>query len=135
MKRLISIFLTSLLSFAGVVGISQPAKADSLDVIGATVTWDASMLYEPTGCSSFNFSYQNGSGIRLLQLEFQIKSKFGDSIARVTDRNQRRYIRSVEGANLSLSAGRWPRSLPDTACNRGLQWLVSRRNRHFVVSR
>lgn len=82
MKRLIAIVLASLLSAIGVVGISQPARADSLDVIGATVTWDASTLYEPTGCSSFNFSYQNGSGIRLLQLEFQIKSKYGDSIAR-----------------------------------------------------
>lgn len=82
MKKFWAVLSTAVLTFTALVSFSTPAKADTMDVLGATVTWDASMLYEPTACSSFNFNYNNGSGIRLLQMEFQIKSKFGDSIAR-----------------------------------------------------
>lgn len=84
MKRLWAFFVASVLVTFGFLGVSQPAQASQLEVLGASVSWDPGTLYEPTGCSSFNFDYINGTGIRLLQFEFQIKSRFGDSIANKT---------------------------------------------------
>ncbi len=82
MKRFVTAFTAVLMVAGSLVGFSSPAQASSLDVLGAAVTWDPATLYEPTGCSSFNFNYNNGSGLRLLQLEFQVKGKFGDSLVR-----------------------------------------------------
>ena len=81
MKKILSVFAAIALAVTSFVFV-QPAKASQLEVMGATVTWDPATLFEPTGCSSFNFSYNNGTGIRLLQLEFQVKSRFGDSLIR-----------------------------------------------------
>ena len=80
MKKLISAIASFVLVLTGLMGISAPAKASQLEVLGATVTWDSSSLFEPTGCSNFSFSYSNGTGLRLLQLQFQVKSRFGDSV-------------------------------------------------------
>lgn len=82
LKKLITAFTTALMVAGSLLGLSSPAQASSLNVMGATVTWDTANLYEPTGCSSFTFSYNNGTGMRLLQLEFQVKGKFGDSVVR-----------------------------------------------------
>jgi hypothetical protein len=82
MRKFLGSFAILLLTSAGIVGVSLPAQAGSLEVLGATVTWDEASLFEPTGCSSFNFRYVNGTGLRLLQLEFQVKSRFGDSVVR-----------------------------------------------------
>jgi hypothetical protein len=82
MKKFITAFTAALMVAGSLIGLSTPAQASSLNVMGGTVTWDPATLYEPTGCSSFNFNYNNGTGLRLLQLEFQVKSKFGDSVIR-----------------------------------------------------
>jgi hypothetical protein len=80
MKKLFSVTAAVALALSSLV-LVQPAKANQLEVLGASVTWDASTFFEPTGCSNFNVDYVNGSGIELLLLEFKITSRFGDKLA------------------------------------------------------
>lgn len=75
------LILALVLSFSGVVVAATPASAAEISAIGGRVSWDASTFYAPTSCSSFNFDYVNGTGIRLLEFSMEIKSRFGDKLA------------------------------------------------------
>ena len=55
---------------------SQPAKADSLSILGGVVTWQ-DKLYFPDGCSRFAFNYNNSTGVRLLLMGFNITDPYG----------------------------------------------------------
>ena len=79
-KLLIGIASIGLIS-GSVVGAS-PASAGSLDLQGATLSWDDATFYAPDGCSRFKFNWTNNSGRDLLRLAMTVTSRFGDSIAR-----------------------------------------------------
>lgn len=59
---------------------SAPAQAASLNVLGFSVTTPQTM-YFPTGCSSFEFAYQNNTGFALLQVGYIFMDPYGDRIA------------------------------------------------------
>ena len=61
------------------------SQLGSVSVAGASVTWDSASLWAPVGCSRFDFSYKNETGIRLLVLSAEITSQFGDSVARESE--------------------------------------------------
>lgn len=51
-----------------------------VSVGGAYVWWDIESMYFPSGCSRFNFYYENYTGIRLLTLEMNITDSTGNLI-------------------------------------------------------
>ena len=57
------------------------AQAASADVMGATVSWDDSKMFRPSGCSRYMFNYSNGTGIRLLILGFSLTDPYGNVVA------------------------------------------------------
>jgi hypothetical protein len=67
------------LLFSGSVFFGSTAKADSLEILGGTVTW-SDKLYLPDGCSSFAFQYSNNTGVELLQLGFIITDPYGRKV-------------------------------------------------------
>jgi hypothetical protein len=85
--RRFSLFLAALLigtlassSMASAVESPKP-NSGQLELAGATLTWDPESLWYPEGCSRFNFSYFNGTGIRLLVLGYDLVSQYGDRVA------------------------------------------------------
>ena len=61
----------------------DPIRPDTnvdLYLLGASISYDESQLYEPTGCSVFYFNYVNRTRVRLLTLEMIIRSRWNDSI-------------------------------------------------------
>lgn len=74
--------ITTLTSFLFLSLLVFPLKAEAaeLNVYGATATW-SDKLYKATGCSQYDFSYNNASGIRLLSLSVSILDPYGQKLA------------------------------------------------------
>lgn len=54
------------------------SHAGSVDVLGATVSWDDNaMTYPRDGCYSYRFNYVNNTGIELLTLRFELLNQQG----------------------------------------------------------
>ncbi len=85
-KLVLAIMASASLVFGGAPalaandGTQTPASSSHLDVYGVTLDWNPESFWAPAGCSTFDFSYRNGSGIRLLSIEFEILSQFGDKV-------------------------------------------------------
>jgi hypothetical protein len=80
-RRALSLF-TAVIMVSGLsIGVSSVARAGQLDVQGASLSWDDSTFYMPTGCSRFKFNWANNTGRRLLKLGFTMTDPFGDSVA------------------------------------------------------
>ena len=84
-KRKLGVKLVALLMVAG-LGLPAPIAAQAVDsqttrlnVEGFEVSWDA-VMYLPTGCSRYEFRYQNNTGRELLKVGFELNSVYGDSI-------------------------------------------------------
>jgi hypothetical protein len=63
-----------------------PATSDQetdgvIDAGGVTATFSPAEWFMPSGCSKFSWSYYNGSPVRLLQIDLQIKTSYGDLVA------------------------------------------------------
>ncbi|MFZ9309648.1 MAG: S8 family serine peptidase [Candidatus Nanopelagicales bacterium] len=61
----------------------EPIRPDmdaDLYLLGASIKYDETQLYEPTGCSVFYFNYVNRTRVDLLTLEMIIRSRWNDSI-------------------------------------------------------
>lgn len=56
--------------------INSPANADQLNVLGGIVSWPDKM-YVATGCSRYQFDYQNSTGVELLQLAYKLTDPYG----------------------------------------------------------
>jgi hypothetical protein len=83
MRKAKVIFTVLVMSFGISLVGSVESQADSLTVLGGTVTWPDKM-YDPTnssGCTNVGFGYENGTGIRLLQLGFVLADPFGRKVA------------------------------------------------------
>jgi hypothetical protein len=76
------LLLACMVIIAATIVPAAPANSAEISVIGGKLYWDENSLYAPTGCSSFSFNYENGTGIRLLEFSMEIKSRFGDSLER-----------------------------------------------------
>ena len=70
------------ISSALAIGLTfaPPARADSLNVLGGTLTWPDKM-YISDSCSKYSFAYLNGTGVELLQLSFDLTDPYGRSLA------------------------------------------------------
>jgi len=55
------------------------ANAGELNLIGATVNWSDEM-YISTGCSYYDFSYANNTGVTLLNMSFYVTNEYGDKV-------------------------------------------------------
>jgi hypothetical protein len=55
---------------------SSPANAGELEVLGGKLSWSDKM-YKSDSCSSYDFSYSNQSGVRLLLLGMELNDPFG----------------------------------------------------------
>ena len=82
--------LALLISLVLTLGFSNASRATTdssdapdgrLEVYGVTLEWNPEEMWAPEGCSKFNFKYNNGSGIELLRLGFELTSQYGDSVA------------------------------------------------------
>jgi len=83
MRKVKIIFSVLVLSFGISLVGSVESQADSLTVLGGTVTWPDKM-YDPTNsrsCTNVGFGYANSTGIRLLQLGFILADPFGRKVA------------------------------------------------------
>jgi len=67
-----------LIALTSVLAIS-PANAGELDVLGAKLSW-SDRMYVSDGCSRYEFSYFNGTGVELLSLGFELNDPFGRSL-------------------------------------------------------
>ncbi len=82
-KSKISATLAALAIAAGfaIGGPASPAQAaPSIDVFGFKVSWQDQM-YFPTGCSNFEFQYENNTGFALLQVGFILTDPWGEKVA------------------------------------------------------
>jgi hypothetical protein len=87
MRKVKIIFSVLVLSFGISLVGSVESQADSLTVLGGTVTWPDKM-YDPSnssGCSNVGFAYENNTGVELLQLGFILADPFG---RKVSDRSE-----------------------------------------------
>jgi hypothetical protein len=78
-KLPIRFFLGSLLAGALIVNHTPAANAGTLDVYGGVISWSDKM-YISKGCSEYEFSYVNGTGVRLLFLGFSIVDPYGQKL-------------------------------------------------------
>jgi hypothetical protein len=67
---------------------AQPVTATSeqetdglLETMGVTASFSPSDWFLPSGCSKFSWSYLNGSPVKLLQVDLQIRTSYGDLVA------------------------------------------------------
>ena len=83
MRKAKIIFSVLALSFGLSLAGSVQSQADSLSILGGTVTWPDKM-YDPSnssGCSNVGFAYENNTGVELLQLGFILTDPFGRKVA------------------------------------------------------
>jgi hypothetical protein len=85
-KSILSVVLSVALTAALGVGAFQAERAQasttsSLSVAGFTVSWP-NLMYEPEGCSRFEFRYINNAPREFLSVGFQLTDAFGGSVAR-----------------------------------------------------
>ncbi len=66
--------------FASIMISPQEANAGELDVLGGRLTWSDKM-YKSDGCSRYDFTYSNQTGIELLQLGMELNDPYGRSLA------------------------------------------------------
>ena len=81
---LIALFTPSGASYAA-NDTSGATDSNHLDTYGVTLDWNPESFWAPSGCSTFDFSFRNGSGIRLLTVGYEILSQFGDKISWSTE--------------------------------------------------
>jgi hypothetical protein len=86
-NRLLAVFAAAILAVAPMSAsattgdVGSASSQNRLEVYGVTLDWDPETFWAPSGCSSFAFKYSNGSGIRLLVIEFELLSVYGDKVA------------------------------------------------------
>lgn len=80
MKHL-KILLAFVVAGSAAIMPAVPANSAEISVVGGKLSWDETSFYAPTGCSSFSFNYENGTGIELLEFSMEIKSRYGDVLA------------------------------------------------------
>ena len=69
--------IAAIVVFSTVINIS-PARAGELSVLGASISWDESKFYIPTGCSKYDFKYSAPS--TMLIGKVVVLNAFGDSL-------------------------------------------------------
>ena len=84
-KSILSVVLSVALTAALGVGAFQAERAQasttsSLSVAGFSVSWP-NLMYEPEGCSRFEFRYINNAPREFLSVGFQLTDAFGGSVA------------------------------------------------------
>ena len=76
-KTIISLGASCCLILA-LVAYPSTAQASQLSVLGVTVTWDDSTLYQPDSCSTYFLDYTAGNGTLFIDASFM--NKFGDKL-------------------------------------------------------